>query len=340
MKRRDVREIEAGGLSVAEEAAGWLVTLKDPGVSRTDKQSFVTWLRRSPVHIEEFLRISTLDAALSRDLGFDPEALLADCDDTVPIRGFRSSGPAMHRKAGSKALFTIAASLLVLTATAILVTTRGSSAYTTQRGEQRSVSLADGSLMELNTDSEVRVAYGKDLRQIRLVRGEALFSVAKDSARPFVVDAGMHSVRATGTRFSVAERAERIVVTVMEGSVAVSSVDSSTRTPRRVLDLVAGQQLLASDAPEPQVRSVDPHRALAWQEWKLYFDDDSLADVVGEFNRYNRRQLKIADDALGHRRISGVFFANQPDSLLAFIADRDAIVVSEQRDGTRVIQLK
>ncbi len=348
-------------LPIAEEAAAWMLALKDAGALRSDKERFISWLKRSPVHVQEFLRVSALDAELAgRRLGFDADALLAECrrlsslELVTPLeRGLVAAVPRRNGVWSRPALVAaLVAVAIIAVAMSIGLASRSRTVYTTERGEQRVVSLTDGSLMELNTQTRAQVAYDKATRRIILRDGDALFIVARNPRRPFVVEAGGQSIRATGTRFNVSARALRTVVTVIEGSVVVASTRPSEPTkssnePSSGLSIDgsstavnAGEQLVTSDRGAAQVHAVDAGRAMAWQEWKLYFDEETLASAVAEFNRYNRRQLSIDDPKLARRRISGVFFANQPDSLLAFISSRDAVDITRDRNGSRTIRLR
>lgn len=269
-------------------------------------------------------------------MGFDATALLAHCGNIASAEDLHPPLPASSvAQPPRRALAAAAALAAAGVVAAIWFETRSPSAYVTERGEQRAISLPDGSLVNLNTDTRLAVEYSPKIRRLVLSKGEALFSVTKDPRRPFIVEAGAHRVQATGTRFSVLEEPARTIVTVVEGSVAVSRTEGQSSPVR----LTAGQQWATAHAASG-VRSVDAQRAIAWQQWKLYFDDESLGSAVSEFNRYNRQPIVLADPDLSQRKISGVFFANQPDSLLAFIASRDAIEIDAGRDGARIVRLK
>ena len=214
--------------------------------------------------------------------------------------------------------------------------------YVTVLGEQRAVVLEDGSVMQLNTDSAVQVRYGANAREIMLLRGEAMFNVRPDPARPFRVRSGEVRVEAVGTRFNVRQRADSTVVTVIEGVVAVESSPAATANDRAMVDgagsaasaarteLAAGEQLAvaatgtAADVPV----AVDTRRTTAWTQRRVMFDDDPLADVVAEFNRYNRIKLVIRDAVLRERRISGIFNVDDPHAfaeVLTSMAPVDAV---------------
>ena len=331
---------------VAEEAATWFLTLEDEcQVSEADRRQFVGWLQRSPAHVEEFLRVSATHAEISglpvaelpevksliEEASSNVVAMHAVRPITVGDAAIEESTP-NHRR--SWRLFgSIAATILVF-AIALSVLLRGNpNTYETAFGEQRSILLADGSLVELNTQSRIEVEYSETERLITLSAGEAVFDVTKDLARPFRVRAGLAEVVAIGTRFNVYRQAGKIVVTVVEGRVAVTGAEidgevavksllpgAGLGDPGNVVQLAEGNQVaVLISGTLAEVQSVDPMNAIAWTDRRLIFDGDTLATVVREINRYNRRQLIIADSQLAERRISGIFDANSPGTLIAFL---------------------
>jgi len=197
----------------------------------------------------------------------------------------------------------------------------------TGRAERRSVTLADGSVIQIDPESRLRIRLGNEERDVSLERGRALFRVAKDPSRPFVVRAEAAQVRAIGTQFGVEQSRAGVVVTVAEGKVAVGSdlppgSRSGATSPSRTAEvlLTAGQQVIVTrrGSAEP-VRTVDTDRELAWVAGRLVFDNDSVADVVEEFNRYNVVQMHVASPELARREVSGVFDASEPESFIGFM---------------------
>jgi len=219
---------------------------------------------------------------------------------------------------------TLAASVLV--ALAGLWISHGigrSHTYSTGIGGFQRIILDDQSTVELNTNSEVRVAFNSRLRRVDLVRGEASFEVTHDTSRPFIVSAGPTAVRDVGTKFDVNRLEDAVEVTVDEGKVAIGS-PSLLKTKQDVLpvaipQLSAGQSAIASGGGVrlENLRQGDLARKLAWRNQMLVFDGDSLAEVIAQFNRYNKRQLVITDPTLATLRIGGYF---RPTNLDAFIS--------------------
>jgi Fe2+-dicitrate sensor, membrane component len=190
----------------------------------------------------------------------------------------------------------------------------------TRVGEIRRVPLEDGSLAAINTDTVVEVALQPRERKIAIERGEAWFQVAKDAARPFVVEAGPVRVQALGTAFSVRRKALGAQVLVTEGVVEVWSVGQAGGDRRRVK---AGEQVFIGDkagAARPVSRPLEADRALAWRDGQIVLDGDTVAAAAAEFNRYNARKIIISDPALEGRRVVGWFRTNEPDSFAEAVA--------------------
>jgi transmembrane sensor len=198
-------------------------------------------------------------------------------------------------------------------------------------GESRVVILKDKSVIELNTQTEVSVTYSASERQVKLIRGEALFEVAKNPNRPFIVSSGGVVARAVGTKFSVSRLPDGGIVTVAEGRVAVTEEpDPAVATTDKTLsiEIAAGQQAIAASHSGAIVTGqVNVDKILAWRDGRLVFDDDRLADVVREFNRYNSTQIVIADPDIAERRIYGVFRTRDPESLVTFLEKSNQIMV-------------
>lgn len=175
--------------------------------------------------------------------------------------------------------------------------------YRTAIGETRTVRLADGSLVHLNTDSSVEVALRDDVRSIKLLKGEARFDVAHDGRRPFIVNAEGTLVRAVGTMFNVRLRAEVTELTVIEGIVAVRNGGSAVRRIESGRSAAVRSGSIAVTYLEP----AKIKRRIAWQQGMVEFDGDTLAQAVEEFNRYRATPLVIGDPAIASLRVGGAF---------------------------------
>lgn len=186
-------------------------------------------------------------------------------------------------------------------------------------GEIRRVPLDDGSLAAVNTQTRLAVSLKPELRRIVLDSGEAWFQVVKDRTRPFVVEAGDIRVRAVGTAFSVRRTDEGAEVRVTEGVVEVWQVGDEGNA-RRVSAGSAATVNMAVQAPPVVAARDDIDRALSWRTGQLILDGDSVAEAAAEFNRYNRIQLQVTDDALGREKMIGRFRTNEPDAFARAVA--------------------
>lgn len=353
--------------AIIEAANEWLLVMHEETVSLEDEQAFVAWLRESPVHVREYLKAEAVFATLEEidsAKRIDAEALLSSKDDSVvELMGSDLSHPgsrtmpvdapavaATEQAAGLQrrpVVWATAASVLLAVVAVLWMSNLPKiDTYTTGLGEQRRLVLEDGSVIDMNTQSTLRVTYTDETRDVELTNGEALFTVAKDPDRPFVVASEHATVRAIGTQFNVQQRNGEVLVTVLEGRVAVEH--SSARNHSSVVGTVdeAPVELGAGDAaevvPAAPIRrqaKVNTERTLAWIERRLIFENETLSSVVAEFNRYNPRQLVIDDVELSQQRISAVFDADKPDALVRFLQQNVSIVVQESQSQL-VIRIK
>jgi transmembrane sensor len=190
--------------------------------------------------------------------------------------------------------------------------------YETRIGGFSRIVLEDGSVIDLNTNSDVRVRLRSDRREVRLLRGEGRFQVAHDRQRPFTVAAADTAVRAVGTAFSVRLReSARVDVLVTEGKVAVASPSLTDAPP-----LIAGDAAVVL-RDRVSVSRVDPQvlaRRLSWTTGRLEFRGETLGEAVEEFNRYNRRQIRLSNASLSSLRVGGSFSATDPESFAGALA--------------------
>jgi transmembrane sensor len=172
--------------------------------------------------------------------------------------------------------------------------------YQTTFGERRVLTLSDGSRLSLDSNSEVKVSYSSRGRLLELLRGQARFEVAHDAARPFWVSAAGAVVKATGTDFDVDLPSQGVVVTLVQGRVAVSSES-------RTLALKEGDQLTIAPDRSLAVAAVNTSEVLAWQSGQVVFHNAPLAAAIARLNRYDVAQFVLADPSLATLRVSGTF---------------------------------
>ena len=212
--------------------------------------------------------------------------------------------------------------------------------FATRVGERSSITLSDGSIVMLNTDSRIRVAFD-GRRCVKLLAGQAWFEVAKNQARPFIVEAGDRKVIAHGTAFDVRlEGHDRVQVTLVEGSISVEALTNSASGPNITAgheDLLPGDQLVVTATGPATKRKTDLAKATSWREGQIIFDNDTLANAVAEVNRYIAKKIVLADPRLESLRMSGVFIAGHRDSFLETVAGNFRIKVSNGDDGRIVL---
>jgi transmembrane sensor len=202
--------------------------------------------------------------------------------------------------------------------------------YSTGVGEQRSLTLADGSTVTLDTRTRIRVRFSERERDIDLLEGQALFRVAKNDRQPFVVQSDVATVRAVGTEFDVYRQRAGVRVTVLEGRVAVTSSSFEQRRADDAVLVSAGQHVAVLEAAKVTPSAVaDVAAATAWTQRRLIFESTPLSAVVEEFNRYNARRLVIAAPRLASFHVSGVFSSTDPALLVQFLRLQAGIAVRE-----------
>jgi len=224
--------------------------------------------------------------------------------------------------------FAAAAASIAIVSVLALLDTQGSIA--TQFGEKRAITLADGSEVTLAPNTRVRVRLDKERRVVVLLQGQAFFHVHADPRRPFLVEAGLARTRAIGTSFSVERQSNAVVVTVVEGRVAVNQLHGTD------VSVSANEQVALNESGSAApVHKVDGKVETAWLQGELIFDNDSVAEVVKRFNAYNRTQIRVQDAALAMRPVTAVFRATDPDSFVAFLESVGGVRV--QRNGDKEI---
>lgn len=289
------------------EASAWLARLHGPRGADA-RGPLQDWLKADPAHQEAFERATGVWDLL-------PGAV---AQDEAPQRSRRFVPMAI---AASLALVIGAGTMTVLLDQPLILDT--------QVGEQRTAALDDGSRVSLNTDSHVTVKFARDEREVSLDRGEAMFDVAHDASRPFIVMAGDERIRALGTSFIVRRDGERVRVTLLSGRVEVS------RTGKRLAVLAPGERLSATPGAVPVLDTPLLDSITAWRRNELRFRDTPLSEAVAEVNRYGKRRVIVNDARLASLPISGVFATDNPAEFAAAVAQLHGLHV--QREGEAVL---
>lgn len=283
---------------IRARAAEWLARRVSENWSREDQEELDNWIAQSPAHRVAYLRVNAAWShtyRLAALRGAQPEQPAAKRNWTLPL--------------AIAASFALA---VIVSATAAYVLRKPTDRiYTTPVGGHETISFADGSKIELNTDTVLRARMTTNARTIWLEKGEAFFQVKHDAAHPFVVLAGDHRITDLGTKFLVRRDPARLEVALLEGRVRFGEANDGAQSQSRLL--VPGEVATATSSTMFVTRETTRQlaRELSWRHGVLVFDKTPLADAASEINRYNRQaKLVIADPAAAGITIDGAFPAN------------------------------
>ena len=344
---------------IAETAANWYLAHREGELSPAERREFLRWLRASPVHVREYLAIARLGpelGAAAQHVGQPTHALLdaaRAADTVVPIgsgaRDMHRAAVQPHRRAATwlRRCAALAACVLVGIAALPWLLPQDGRTIATRRGEQRTQELADGTVVHLDSETELVERFGAAQRRVEIRRGQAMFEVAQDPARPFRVRVGDATIEDVGTVFDVSARAARTTVTVLEGRVAIwhgdgpparRAPDASNAVAQPLADLKAGEQArIAPSGRVDRVVATDLRKATAWRRQEIVFDHDPIADVAAEFNRYNRLQVVVEDPNIAAIPISGTLRAYDVQAFVDFLNHLPNVRASVSGQRIRVV---
>jgi transmembrane sensor len=321
-----------------EQAVAWYARLQAPDCQPQERLEFGRWLEESSEHARAYASVERLVRELDARAGADPELrAMADAalvEDTAP-----SAAVVFFRAWNSHLVPLAAAACLVISfflAPALrdyMAEAPARVAFETAAGQQDVLTLDDGTVTSLDSDSAFTVQMSADARDIELVKGRALFEVTHDRQRPFSVAAGSMKVIALGTRFQVQRKDKLVIVTLEEGSVEVVS-EAGGRTLRDRLR--PGEQLrFEEDADAWTKLSVETDTVTSWSRGRHVFRNTRLGDAVEEMNRYARTQVRLDDPALADLTVSGNFILG--DSALILSAFEAALPVRVVDSGNELV---
>jgi transmembrane sensor len=309
--------------AVRDAAARWVVRLSDPACTPEDREAFEAWRAADFAHDAAYEREAAAAEQLDRLRALRPGLAPPDPDLLAP----KQPRPSLPRWAA------IAASLIAVAGLSISVAAGAfsSPAYATAVGERRVVVLDDGSRVELNTDSKIVVRYRRGVREVELVKGEALFDPAVGK-RPFVVRAEGARLQVGGAEVAVRLKAQGAAITVRDGAVQLEPAVPGAK----VAALGAGTEAFVGPAGANVHRVSDEQiaRTLAWRSGAIALNGESLSQAAAEFNRYNAAQVVVSDDAIASLRLAGYFQTSDRDGFVRAVTQTFPVKAAKAADGT------
>ena len=328
----DTRHAPAQYDAITEAAAQWCMRLHEPDCSSAEREAFVVWLNASPLHTIEYeamLDIWGVGEHLTRSAPVPARVIPLP---QVPRR------TAWQRFAVAAAITLLAVPVAAYSGWQLGWVPNAYERFSADASTQ-TVTLPDGSQVELNLGTQLAFSNYKDRRQVSLSKGEAFFKVSHDAAHPFLVQAAEGQVRVTGTQFNVWMYQDQVKVTLLEGSVLVTSnknlsgdglrLEPGMQARYKAGDYAAQISQTAANSPD-----------LAWRNGKLVLDNLSLADALPLINRYLETPLSLADSATGKLRIGGVFNTREINHLVTALPKVLPVYLSRNSEGQPVLNAR
>ncbi|MFC4314932.1 FecR family protein [Steroidobacter flavus] len=309
--------------AVIRQAVEWHQLINDGGLDQNSRREFRSWLQASPSHVHEFARICALEVVLQGSLKKGvPRALPGnvinfDSYACVTRRPPPPQMPTVTLRFNTKKIAVAASVVLAVIVTLFASLVSTDKVIVTQLGHWDKQLLEDGTVVYAGPRTKLRFHFNGDVRSVRLVRGEALFEVAKELGRPFIVSTDAGTVQAVGTEFATADRGDTVVVTVAEGKVIVTATairdGMQSMTP-----VVADQQVVLSPTGASAPAEVNAERELKWiRDWYEY-DGERVGDIVAQINLRNDVQVVVDDPQVARLRLNQplTFKPSQPEDFV------------------------
>lgn len=310
------------------DAAHWFARMQSGEVTDEDRRAFEAWRNADPRNERQYQHLHYLwQATLAL-----PQSRLRSMMSGQHRPG-HPTPPLSRRQFG---LWLAGGGALAVAGGAAMITGawRGpldAATLITRKGQRRRVPLPDGSTLFLNTDTAAVLRFYATERRIELQHGEAFFEVSPDTARPFVVDAGLGQITVTGTRFNVRRDTGALQVSVVSGSVRVQAGPLWRRSVR---NLTANQQTgVVQGQALDEVRHVDADSSRAWTRGKVIFNNAALSHVIDEINRYLDRPVRLDAPQLAKLHLSGVFSVDDPHAMIDALPAIAPVRLDYQPDG-------
>jgi len=345
------------GMSGAEEQATfWLMEMEEAPLSSKEEAKFKAWLMEDKIHLQAFNDLRKLNNKMAslrqdvlQDTGYQNEALDISVLEAIDqVASHRAQKKKINEK--SKLLYRYIASIAAVFFIALgtfwfypesVIT------YKTAVGEQETVMLQDGSILTLNTGSEVAVAMTPGIRRLHLVKGEVYFEVAKDKKRPFEVAVQNAYVKAIGTAFNIKQQGKEVSVLVTEGIVELKHTLPSmlnSAPPPQLTPLKAGEQVFFGVSPLKRITlpSSELNKQISWREGQIIFDEVSLAEIVQAIQPYIPSKIIIMDEEVGQLvagggvfqigKVRSFFGALEAILPVKIIREKDVIILTARTD--------
>jgi transmembrane sensor len=330
-----------------DAAVDWLMRRAGGPLSATEAAAFEAWLAEAPENRQAYDEVEWIWAAAAAAEG-QPRI---EARRRSVLRSIDRAHPARRAMAAALVAAVLGVGGLgvhVLTGPKPLAT----QSFRTAVGQQATVTLPDGSVVTLNTDTVVRTRSDADKRLVYLDKGQAFFKVAKDRRHPFVVNAAGRTVTALGTAFDVRVEGGALKVVLVEGKVRVESAPPANETGRafperggarqaltgppiqQATEMSAGSQLVAPDDADWRLTRVNVTRETSWLHRQIVFDDQTLGDIVDEMNRYTERKMIIDDPVLARRRLSGIYTVGDLAAFSEALKGYDVAELKEDSNGS------
>lgn len=304
-----------------DRAAAWHARLSSDTAEDGDWLAFEAWLAESPDHLRAYEAVETVWTALD-------DAPPSAATNVATLRPRPSRRAVWMGAAAASLAVAVGAGLVLQSRTPALQT------YETAFGQRRVVQLADGSKVTLNGGSRLAVRLGGKERQVFMADAEAVFDVAKDPDRPFVIQAGDRQIRVVGTEFDVLRHQGEVRVTVRRGVVEVRPAGKPAATP--IARLVKGQALLHHEGKTGDtVHRADPDAAMAWTQGQLVFKGETLARVATTLSRYVRTPIVVAPEAQD-LPVTAVLNLGDEDAMIDSLSAFLPVQAERQPDSVRL----
>ncbi|WP_296615492.1 FecR family protein [Sphingomonas sp.] len=316
-----VPEFEEPDFDTLERAAEWIEHLSGPHALEK-RAAFDAWLAERPAHEYAYAEMRSLREAVA------PTAQMTATRERQET--------ALRRQRVRRRIDTVAATAAVLglgLAWGPDLALRMQADAMTRPGDMEQVSLVDGSRIALNTGSAISTSFASGKREVRLLKGEAFFDVARDPSRPFVITAGDSRIRVLGTHFNVRMDGARTTVTVAHGRVSFGPISN----PAAQILLTDGQQAFSEGTSSQRQPVYDQNEALAWRRGRMIFYRKPVRDVIAEIARYRSGNVLVLSSGLGARTISGTFSTRTPDLALTNVARTIGARVLDLPGGITII---